>query len=148
MPPMPLAATLDELKALAAALPPNHRLQSAEVADVLSALVAVAQHGDGLIAAAKEGGTAVHQFYHDAIAKQAEADGNPAPVKGQALTDPAPATPATATAQAIDYDQLAAAIVKAQGAHNAPTEVTPAGSGETKDAAVTDTPPSSETGIL
>ena len=123
--------TATDLRALAAALPPSERLAASEVADVLSSVVAVITHGPAILEAAKEGGDKVYEFFHNAIAKQAEADGVAAPIRGQVSQEAPPATP-VAPSQAVDYDKLAAAIVKAQQAQNAPVQDAPR---------ATDTPP-------
>lgn len=121
--------SLSDLKALAAALPPSERVSSSEVADVLSALVATVAHGRAILDAGAEGGNAVYEFIHNEIAKVAEQNGDPQPQKGQALTQPAqPGAPVTPMAQTIDYDALAAAMLKAQAAQSqqtsAPEDVT------------------------
>lgn len=116
--------SLADLKALAAALPPTERISGAEVADVLSALVATVTHGKAILDAGKEGGNAVYAFLHEEIAKLAEQNGDPQPEKGAALTQPAQPGPVAApAAPSIDYDALAAAMVRAQAAQaQAPAE--------------------------
>lgn len=71
--------TGDQLRALAAVLPPNERLHGSEVADVLSAVVAFITHGDPLVAAAEQGVTAVQDFFHDVAVARAAAAGQNAP---------------------------------------------------------------------
>lgn len=113
--------SLADLKALAPALPPSDRIGGAESADVLSALVAVVTHGREILEAAKQGSNGVYQFMHDSAVAHAEEHGHPAPEKGQQLAQPEalPAAPvAPGQQQAIDYDQLAAAIVRAQQAND------------------------------
>lgn len=111
------APTLDELRAVAPALPPDHRLQGSEVADVLSAVVAFLTHGRSILDAAQEGGDAVYKFLHDHIASNAP-EGADEPQRGYVHAAAPPAAPAVATGtQQIDYDKLAAAIVTAQHAH-------------------------------
>src|SRR5579859_5147836 len=116
--------TLDEYRALAAALPPSERLQGAEAADVLSAVVAVLTRGEDIFKAAQDGSTGVAAYLHQQAVDAAAESGADEPVKGAILSDPAPAvTPAAA--QGIDYDKLAAAIVKAQSSPPAPAAATP-----------------------
>jgi hypothetical protein len=107
--------TLQELKALAAALPPSERVMYAEVGDVVSAVVAVVTHGRDILKAAEDGNYGVSEFLHNEIAKFAESEGLEAPVKGQLLTTPAPLS-AQPAQPAIDYAKLAEAIVVAQAA--------------------------------
>lgn len=107
-------ATLNELRRLAVTLPPSHRVQGSEVADVLSAVAMLLEHGDELLAAAQDGPMGVAQFLHDRIAA-ARPPGAEEPVKGQDLTAPLPSTPVTSEPSVqplpeIDYDRLAAAI--------------------------------------
>ena len=106
--------SLNDLKVLAAQLPPSEQATSADAASLLSALTALATHGDGLIEASKQGGTAVADFYHQQAVDKAAAEGHPEPQRGSQI----PAAALTASppgAQApIDYDKLAAAIVAAQ----------------------------------
>lgn len=110
---MPDRPTLADLKALSAALPPTSRLQSSETADVLSAVAAVLTHGRDIIDAAKQGSTGVYDFLHQQAVDHAEANGHPAPERGAVVTDAGtPAPPAQSAS--IDYDQLAAAIVRQQ----------------------------------
>jgi hypothetical protein len=111
--------TLADFKALGASLPPSSKISSPEVADILGAVIAYVEYGKAIFEApAKQGG--VYQFLHDAISKIAEANGDPQPQKGQQLTNPAAVAPVqTQTAAPIDYDQLAAAMLKAQQAHEA-----------------------------
>lgn len=113
--------TLADFKALAAALPPSERVVGAEVADVLSAVVARISHGSAIFDAAAEGGVAVYEFLHNEIADLAKSNGDPQPEKGALLTQPAPAgAVVTQAAPSIDYDKLAAAMLKAQQAAQAP----------------------------
>lgn len=114
--------TLEDFKALGASLPPTSRVGSQEVADVVGAIVSYVTHGKEIFEApAKEGG--VYAFLHDAISKIAEKNGDPQPQKGQQLTRPSNVGPVvTQTAAPIDYDQLAAAMLRAQQAHTAAQE--------------------------
>ena len=113
--------TLADFKALAAALPPSERVGSAEVADVLSAVVARISHGSAILDAAEKGGIAVYEFLHNEIADLAHSNGDPQPEKGALLTQPAPAgAVVTQAAPSIDYDKLAAAMLKAQQQAQAP----------------------------
>jgi hypothetical protein len=104
--------TLNDLRVLAAALPPSERVMAGEAADIISAVSAVVTRGTGVLAAAKEGGTAVYDYFHQQAVDHAAANDHPEPVRGTVAAPAAePVAPASA---AIDYDKLAAAIVKAQ----------------------------------
>lgn len=107
--------TVEQIKALGTALPPNFQVASGEVATILSGVVALIQHGSAILKAAENGSIGVANYIHDAITDVAEASGVPAPVKGSKLSDPPPA-PAQTQAASIDYDKLAAAMVAAQSA--------------------------------
>lgn len=109
---------LNDLRTLAISLPPSERVQVGEVADVVSALVAAVTHGKGLVDAAHNDGIhGVQEFYHAQAVEQAQQNDAPEPVRG---TPHAPAAPVTAAAPSqsgqIDYEQLAAAIVRKQNA--------------------------------
>lgn len=80
-------ASLGEIKALAAALPPSERVMGAEVADVVSGFVALVHHGDGILKAAEQGSQGVLDFLHNEIAQFAQENGHPAPVRGQVQTE-------------------------------------------------------------
>lgn len=118
--------TLEDFKALGASLPPSSRVSSPEVADVVGAIIAYVTHGNDIFEApAKQGG--VFQFLHDAISKAAELNGDPVPQKGSQLTQPSAVGPVlTQTAAPIDYDQLAAAMLRAQQTHDAAQAATSA----------------------
>ncbi len=139
-----MTLTTDELRALAAALPPSERLAASEVADVLSSVVAVIKHGPAILAAAKEGGDKVYEFFHNVIAEQAAAAGHPAPERGQIAQTAPPATPVAA--QTIDYDQLAAAIVRQQNAAQAAQAATTEKPATDGAPAATETAPASHGG--
>lgn len=125
------APSAADLKALAASLPPSERLQGAEVADVLSGLVAVVSHGKDILKAAADGSNGIAQFLHDKAVSHAEEHGNPVPERGQTNEPATVGPPAPAAAPAIDYDKLAAAIVAAQSGQQA----APADAEVTADAA-------------
>lgn len=114
--------TLNELRALSVALPPSERVQGAEAADLLSAIVAVGTYGDDLLHAAEEG--KVFDFFHQRAVDHAQEHGHDEPVRG-ATTDVAPVTPVSQANQAIDYDKLAQAIVKAQRGNEDPAPDVP-----------------------
>jgi hypothetical protein len=119
--------TLEDFKALGASLPPTSRVSSSEVPDLLGAVIAYVTHGKPIFEApAQQGG--VYAFLHDVAAKFAERNGDPVPQKGAQLTQPAnqgmPVV--TQTAAPIDYDQLAAAMLRAQQAHAAAEDATSA----------------------
>ena len=128
--------TLADLKALGPALPPSERLQASETADVLSALAAVVTHGRSILDAAKQGGNAVYDFFHQSAVDQAKAAGADEPRRGNTPAPPtSPGAPAAGAAPAaIDYDALAQAIIRAQQAQASPApaneNVTPADQGE------------------
>lgn len=82
------AITAEDLKRLGMVLPPNLQLATGDVAGVVSALVALLEHGPGLMSAAKTDARAVAQFFHDELTKQAAAAGTDAPTPGIALTQP------------------------------------------------------------
>ena len=123
---------LNDLRALAPALPPTSRLQGAEVADVLSALLAVEEHGEALIAAAKDGPNAVAQLFHDAAVKHAADNGHPEPAQGALpVQEPSTAGPVAPPQPGIDYDKLAQAIARAQNQTEKPAEDTSGDTGNT-----------------
>lgn len=80
--PARVVATVDQLRKLALVIPPSERFAGAEAGDILSAVVAVLNHGDALLNAAELGVQAVHDFYYDVAVKHATANGQPAPQKG------------------------------------------------------------------
>lgn len=101
--------TRDDLKALAAVLPPSERVMGGEVGDVLSAVVSVITHGPQIIDAAKQGADKVADFLHDELVKLAEAGGHPVPQRGAtvATVAPAPAAPSSSDISALEA-QIAA----------------------------------------
>lgn len=112
---------IDELRSLSPVLSPSVRASGAEVADLLSALVAYTEHGDKLIAAAHEGPQAVADFYHDHAVDQAAEAGHPEPEKGAPVGSGPISTAATAgpgggvsqgqfNELSSKFDQLLAAI--------------------------------------
>lgn len=105
--------TLDQVKALAAALPPSERVGTSEAADVLSGLTAILTRGKEILDAAAQGGTAVYDFLHEQAVQHAADNGHPEPERGAVTQDATTSAPAAASG-AIDYDKLAAAIVRAQ----------------------------------
>lgn len=123
--------TLNELRALSVALPPSERVSGAEASDLLSALVAVGTYGDDLLHAAEEG--KVFDFFHQRAVDHAQEHGHDEPQRGATQDVAAPVTPVSPGGQAIEYDKLAQAIVKAQQNSEQPTpdttvtpDVTPA----------------------
>ena len=94
---LPTVSLVDDLRAVAKVLPPSLGVSNPEALGVLSALVAVAEHGPELIDAAKQGPQAVADFYHEKISAEARAAGKPEPSKG-APVESAPAGGAPASA--------------------------------------------------
>lgn len=130
--------TVNELRALGAALPPSERLQTAETADVLSAVVAIVTHGPDVLAASKEGGDAVYALYHQSVTDN-RPDGADEPQRGYVHEPVAPAAPNVAVgSQQLDYDQLAAAIVRAQSKQDAENKPAPDVREETSGKPVTE----------
>jgi hypothetical protein len=83
---------LDELRRLAAVLPPNYRISGGEVADLLSASLVATEHPD-VVAASEEGGAqGVADYFHQHITDN-RPDGADEPVKGQAVATQPPAGP-------------------------------------------------------
>lgn len=99
--------TVDDLRRLGLVLPPNLQIMTGEVANVLSGLTALIEHGPGILDAAKQDGRAVLQFLHDKLTAQAQAAGHPAPVAGQALTAPAAPAPVPVSPLADHSAQIA-----------------------------------------
>ncbi len=85
-------ANVDQLKRLGAVLPPNFRVESGAVGDVLSAAVALSEYGEGLVEASEQGIQAVHDFFHQDAVKKAKEQGLPEP-EVQAPTEVAPTDP-------------------------------------------------------
>jgi hypothetical protein len=113
-----MAPSLNDFRALAAALPPSERVFGGEVADMVSALAAVLTHGEPIIQAARNGVEHVHEFFHQKAVEHAQTVGAPEPERG---TQP-PSTVAPPSGVGIDYDQLAAALVRAQASPPAPVQ--------------------------
>lgn len=139
--------TVDQLRALGAALPPSHRLHGSEVADVLSALTAVVTHGREILKAAEDGSAGVLDFLHGHVTDN-RPEGADEPVRGQVATVTPAASPAVAVgSQQIDYNELAAAIVRAQNEQSSPVQgpdTPPDRSASTEPASVTESEPTRE----
>jgi len=102
----------DDLKALSVHLSPSVRVAGSEVADVLSALVAYAEHGQPILQVAQDGPQAVYDLLHEHQVKLAAADGRGVPVKGQPLQSvPAPGRfgPPPAVSRS-DFEKLTALV--------------------------------------
>lgn len=100
---------LEDLKALGAVLPPNVRVNVSEIADVVSAIANVIEHGSGLADTAKQGAQAVHDYFYDLAVKQAEAKGAEPPVKGNAFQAPptaAAGAPTVTPTAGVTVDQF------------------------------------------
>lgn len=142
---------LDELRALAPVQSPTDRISGSEVADLLGALVAYAEHGGSIFDAAHEGPQAVADHSHDVAARQAEEAGTDAPVKGAPVapgpvTSGAP-TPAGGVLKA-DFDKLVGLVetlLSRDAAPNATASETGGGPGagdsEPSPSPATDPPP-------
>lgn len=108
--------TLNDLLALAAVLPPSEKPSAQTAADLTGALAAVVTYGTGIVDASKQGGgPAVADYIHQHMTDKAAAAGTEPPQRGNVTTVAAAAPVAPGAPATIDYDQLAAAIVKAQG---------------------------------
>lgn len=121
-----MSVSLNDLQALALALPPSERVPSGAVGDVVSALIAVAQHGEGIIDAAKEGKIA--DFYHDLAVKHAADNGHPEPVRGSVPTEQPTSGQAAPVQDAATHKRLTAV-------ENALAEILAAVRGEEQPAA-------------
>ena len=136
-------ATLNDLKALALALPPSERVATGEVGDVLSALIAVGQYGDDIITSAKEGKIA--DFFHQVATDKAEADGAEAPRRGSVPVEQ-PTTGQAAPAQDSALAQRVANIETGleRILHALEGQSTPAPTDPTVSTTTTDSTPSAE----
>lgn len=129
--------TLNDLRVLGTMLPPSERVFAGEAADLVGAIANVVAHGAGLIDAAKTDGVqGVYDFFHNVQVERAKELGVDEPIKGNPVHSETPAPAFVAPQQQpIDYDKLAAAIVKAQQAQQPPpadTHDTPAPETETE----------------
>ena len=138
--------TINDLRALASMLPPSERVFAGEVSDVLSAVVNVVAHGPGLLEAAKDGLQAVYDFNHQEQVDKAKELGADEPIKGNPVhSGAAPVTTATPSqAPQIDYDQLAAAMIRAQEAHQQASAAQKPEPAETSPPAGDVTPPAGD----
>lgn len=85
-------ANLDQLRRLAAVLPPNFRVAASETADLLSAALAAGEHPE-LIEASETGGSqAVADYYHGHITDN-RPEGADEPQKGQPVATQLPPGP-------------------------------------------------------
>lgn len=75
-------ATVNDYRVLGTILPPSEKVSASEVADILSAAIAVSTYGQEILDAAQAGAQAVVDLYHNKIAEKAAAEGHDAPVKG------------------------------------------------------------------
>lgn len=128
---------VDELKALATHLPPSLRVAGAETADVLSALVAYAEHGQPVVDAAHQGPQELYDFFHNHLTKVATDAGEQPPRKGQPLQRvPEPGRfgppPAVSRADFAELKGLVEQLLAAQVAQAAP-QPAPAASQLTPD---------------
>lgn len=90
------APTINDLRAVALQLPGNERINAGEVADILSAALALSRYGKGLLDAVNAG--TVSDFFHERIVADAKArnlknpDGTDfIPRRGANASTPAPA---------------------------------------------------------
>ena len=119
----------DELKSLAVHLSPSVRVSGGEVGDVLSALIAYAEHGQPVVDAAHQGPQALYDFFHEHLVKLAEDAGEGPPRKGQPLQhEPAPGRfgppPAVSRSDFAELKALVEQLLAAQGI--APAAAAPA----------------------
>jgi len=131
------APDLNDVRKVALSLPPNERINGAEVADVLSGFLALARYGKPLLDATNEG--TVTDFFHDLIVKDAKERGikNPdgtdfVPQRGARPTPVVPGAPvpgsvgadvAQLSKQVASLTELVTNLVTGlQGAH-APADV-------------------------
>lgn len=130
---MPVPGTLiDELRRLATVLPPSLRARGAEAADLISAVIARAEHGQPIIDAADQGPQVLADFLHEQIAADAQARNVAAPQKGSPVANvqPTPAGPAAGGVTRTELDQLKADILSSIKDLVAPTASTVTGKGE------------------
>lgn len=73
---------LNDLRGLALLLSPSEKIAAGEVADVASALVAVASHGEAVLEAADNGAQGVADFFHNLQVEKAKALGAEEPRRG------------------------------------------------------------------
>lgn len=121
---------LEQLRRLALVLPPNYRVSSSEVADVLSALIA-GDEIDGLVQASDEGGAqgvvdAIHQHIADN-----RPDGSDEPQKGNPVfSDPqagrAPVTGPADQVSRADFERLFRMVEGLAAAQQTSPEAAPA----------------------
>lgn len=86
---------LNELLGLATQIPPSERVGNGDVANVLSAIIAVGHYGEDILTAAKDGQLA--QFYHDHITAN-KPEGADDPVRGNTAVQVAAPAGAIGTA--------------------------------------------------
>ena len=119
---------LNELRQLAAVLPPSERVFANEASDLLSAVVALIEHGQPIIEAVKRGGSeAVYDLLHAREVTLAQQEGREPPQRGQsgAIT-PTPAV-SEVSALAAQVAALTKLVTEAVGGHSVqPPQPSPA----------------------